>query len=87
MIFVALVAKQMGARKRLTEIKEMHQQEIAFNEEEDERRQKWIDHYLSTGDIEKAKELGYIDKAEWQIHMEQEAEEKASLPSLDELLD
>ncbi|MCS5538083.1 MAG: hypothetical protein NZ770_08250, partial [Candidatus Poseidoniaceae archaeon] len=87
MIFVALVAKQMGARKRLSEIKEMHQQEIAFNDEEEERRQKWIDHYLSTGDIEKAKELGYIDKADWQIHMEQEAVEKASLPSLDELLD
>ena len=87
MIFVALVAKQMGARQRLTEIKEMQAQELAFNEEEDERRQKWIDHYLSEGDIEKAKELGYIDKAEWQIHMEEEAAEKASLPSLDELLD
>ena len=87
MIFVALVAKQMGARQRLTEIKEMQAQELAFNDEEDERRQKWIDHYLSEGDIEKAKELGYIDKAEWQIHMEEEAAEKASLPSLDELLD
>ena len=87
MIFVALVAKQMGARKRLTEIKEMQAQEMAFNEEEDERRQKWIDHYLSTGEIEKAKELGYIEKAEWQVHMEQEAAEQASLPSLDDLLD
>ena len=77
----------MGARKRLAEIKDMQAQELAFNEEEDERRQKWIDHYLSTGEIEKAKELGYIDKAEWQIHMEQEAAEQASLPSLDELLD
>ncbi|MEC8926672.1 MAG: hypothetical protein VYB17_00250, partial [Candidatus Thermoplasmatota archaeon] len=87
MIFVALVAKQMGARSRLAEIKEMHQQEMAFNDEEEERRQKWIDHYLSTGDIEKAKELGYIEKAEWQVHMEQEAAEQASLPSLDDLLD
>jgi len=82
-----LVAKQMGARQRLSEIKEMHQQEMAFNDEEEERRQKWIDHYLSTGDIEKAKELGYIEKAEWQVHMEQEAAEQASLPSLDDLLD
>ena len=87
LIFVALVAKQMGARKRLSEIKDMQAQEMAFNEEEEERRQQWIDHYLSTGDIEKAKELGYVEKAEWQVHMEQEAAEKASLPSLDELLD
>ena len=87
LIFVALVAKQMGARKRLSEIKDMQAQEMAFNEEEEERRQQWIDHYLSTGDIEKAKELGYVEKAEWQVHMEQEAAEKASLPSLDDLLD
>ena len=87
LIFVALVAKQMGARKRLSEIRDMQAQEMAFNDEEQERRQKWIDHYLSTGDIEKAKELGYVEKAEWQVHMEQEAAEKAALPSLGDLLD
>ena len=87
LIFVALVAKQMGARKRLTEIRDMQAQEMAFNEEEQERRQKWIDHYLSTGEIDKAKELGYVEKAEWQVHMEQEEAEKASLPSLGDLLD
>ena len=87
LIFVALVAKQMGARKRLSEIKDLQQQEMAFNNEEQERRQKWIDHYLSTGEIEKAKELGYVEKAEWQVHMEQEAAEKSSLPSLGDLLD
>ena len=87
LIFVALVAKQMGARKRLSEIRDMQAQEMAFNEEEQERRQKWIDHYLSTGEIDKAKELGYVEKADWQVHMEQEAAEKASLPSLGDLLD
>ncbi len=87
LIFVALVAKQMGARKRLSEIRDMQAQEMAFNDEEQERRQKWIDHYVSTGEIEKAKELGYVEKAEWQVHMEQEAAEKAALPSLDDLLD
>ena len=65
----------------------MQAQEMAFNDEEQERRQKWIDHYLSTGEIEKAKELGYVEKAEWQVHMEQEAAEKAALPSLGDLLD
>ena len=87
LIFVALVAKQMGARSRLKEIKVLQQQELAFTNEEEERRQKWIEHYLSTGDIEKAKELGYVEKADWQVHMEQEAAEQASLPSLDDLLD
>jgi len=87
LIFVALVAKQMGARSRLKEIKVLQQQELAFSNEEEERRQKWIEHYLSTGDIEKAKELGYVEKADWQVHMEQEAAEQASLPSLDDLLD
>ena len=77
----------MGARKRLTEIRDMQAQEMAFNEEEQERRQKWIDHYLSTGEIDKAKELGYVEKAEWQVHMEQEDAEAASLPSLGDLLD
>ena len=87
LIFVALVAKQMGARSRLKEIKVLQQQELAFSNEEEERRQKWIEHYLSTGEIEKAKELGYVEKAEWQVHMEQQAAEQAALPSLDDLLD
>ena len=65
----------------------VQQKELAFSNEEEERRQKWIEHYLSTGDIEKAKELGYVEKADWQVHMEQEAAEQASLPSLDDLLD
>ena len=86
LIFVALVAKQMGARKRLSEIKNLQAQEMAFNNEEQERRQKWIEHYLATGQIEKAKELGYVEKAEWQVHMEQEEAEKNALPEFGDLL-
>ena len=86
LIFVALVAKQMGARKRLSEIKNLQAQEMAFNNEEQERRQKWIEHYLATGQIEKAKELGYVEKAEWQVHMEQQEAEKNALPEFGDLL-
>ena len=86
LIFVALVAKQMGARKRLSEIRQLQAQEMAFNNEEEERRQKWIDHYLATGEIEKAKELGYVEKAEWQVHMEQQEAEKNALPEFGDLL-
>jgi hypothetical protein len=86
LIFVALVAKQMGARKRLSEIRELQAQEMVFNNEEQERRQKWIDHYLATGQIDKAKELGYVEKAEWQVHMEQQEAEQNSLPDFGDLL-
>ena len=86
LIFVALVAKQMGARRRLSEIREYQAQEAAFAADEAERRQKWIDHYLQSGEIEKAKELGYVEKAEWQTHMEAEAAEAAALPDLGDLL-
>jgi len=61
-------------------------QEMAFNNEEQERRQKWIEHYLATGEIEKAKELGYVEKAEWQVHMEQQEAEKNALPEFGDLL-
>ena len=38
------------------------------------------------GDFEKAKELGWEEKPQWQIHQEQEAAETlASIPSLDDL--
>ncbi|MBJ03375.1 MAG: hypothetical protein CMB65_01570, partial [Euryarchaeota archaeon] len=86
LIFVALVAKQLGARKRLSEIRDLQAQEMAFNNEEDERRQQWINHYLATGQLEKAKELGYVEKAEWQVHMEQQEAEQKSLPDFGDLL-
>jgi WD40 repeat protein len=85
LIFVALVAKQMGARKRLEEIRVYQDQELAFANEETERRERWIEHYLAAGDLEKAKELGYVDKADWQVHMEKEKVEAASLPDIDDL--
>ena len=85
LIFVALVAKQMGAHKRLEEIRVYQDQELAFASEETERRERWIEHYLAAGDLEKAKELGYVDKADWQVHMEEEKAEAASLPDIDDL--
>jgi hypothetical protein len=75
----------MGARKRLEEIRVYQDQELAFANEETERRERWIEHYLEAGDLEKAKELGYVDKADWQVHMEEEKAEAASLPDIDDL--
>ncbi len=86
LIFVALIGKQMGARKRLVEIRELQMQDAAFVEEEQQRRQQWIDYYLSQGQIEKAKELGYVEKAQWQLHEEQVQAEAAALPNIDDLL-
>jgi WD40 repeat protein len=85
LIFVALVAKQMGARKRIDEIRELQAHDAVMIEEETQRRQKWIDYYLAQGDIEKAKELGYVEKAEWQVHQEKVEAEAAALPDMDDL--
>ena len=42
LIFVALGRQTDGARKRLSEIKNLQAQEMAFNNEEQERRQKGL---------------------------------------------
>ena len=85
LIFTAMIAKQVGTRKRLAEIRELQAQEAAFQDAEEDRRQAWIDHYLAQGDIEKAKELGYVEKADWQVHMEQTEAEANALPSMGDL--
>ena len=67
-------------RKRLQKA-----QEEAFSEEDD-RRAAWAEYYAQQGDFEKAKELGWVEKPQWQIHQEKEAAEAlASIPSLEDL--
>ena len=53
---------------------------------EEDRRAAWADYYAKQGDFEKAKELGWEEKPQWQIHQEQEAAAAlASIPSLEDL--
>lgn len=84
-ILMAMVSRQAAKRRYVSEQRRMHAQEEAF-EEEDKRRAAWAEHYAKEGDLEKAKEYGWEEKPQWQMHQEQEAAEAlASIPSLEDL--
>ena len=54
--------------------------------EEEARRQQWVDYYVQSGDLAKAKELGWQDPADlpqWKQHeMAQAAAADAAMPSM-----
>ena len=72
-ILIAMVARQAARRSGRSMRQNIALQEQLF-EEEDERRQEWIDYYVGQGDLEKAKELGWVEKAQWQIHEEEQVQ-------------
>ena len=80
-----MVAKQAGRRKaaysRAEEMKV-----AAMSQEEETRKQEWIDYYVSQGDLLKARELGWVPPAEvpqWQQHqMQQEEAQQAAVPTM-----
>ena len=61
--------------------------DLAFSEEE-ERRLAWIDHYVTSGQLEEAKALGWIEPItteapQWkQYELQQKAEQDAALPTM-----
>lgn len=86
-ILVAMVSRQAAKRSGQLMRQNVHLQEQLFDNEE-ERRENWIEYYLAEGNIEKAKELGYVEKAEWQLHEEeQEQKEVEKVESLPDALD
>jgi hypothetical protein len=95
-ILMAMISQQAAKRRYVSEQKRLQAQEEAFNKEEEsenERRTAWANYYAQQGDFEKAKEYGWVEKPQWQIHQEQEAEKAellaaeamASIPSLEDL--
>ena len=84
-ISVAMVAKQAGRRKAAYNQAEEKKVSEMFQEEE-ARKQEWIDYYVTQGDTAKAIELGWTPPAEvpqWQQHqMQQEQAEQASIPTM-----
>jgi hypothetical protein len=68
----------------------------AFAEEE-ERRQTWIEHYVNSGELDKARELGWNGLAlpskaqddavpQWKQHeIDQKTEQEAAIPSMMDL--
>jgi hypothetical protein len=82
MIMMAMFSRQLSRRRLAHEKRDFDAQEEAFQEEEG-RREAWAEHYAQEGDFVKARELGWVEKAQWQVHQEQEeVEELASLPSM-----
>ena len=84
-ISVAMIAKQAGRRKAAySRAEEMKVAEM-FQEEE-ARKQEWIDHYVSQGDTAKAMELGWTPPAavpQWQQHqIQQEQEQQEAVPTM-----
>ncbi|MBT4059640.1 MAG: hypothetical protein HOE69_04960 [Euryarchaeota archaeon] len=83
-ILVAMIARQAAKRSNQLMRQNLALQEKIF-EDEDDRRQDWIDYYVGQGDLEKAKELGWVEKADWQIHEEEKAE--AAIKAIESLPD
>ena len=90
-ISVAMIAKQAGRRKAAYNRAEDMKVSAMFQEEE-ARKQEWIDYYVNQGDTAKAMELGWTPPAEvpqWQQHqMQQNEAQQAAIPtmlSLDDL--
>ena len=86
-ILVAMISRQAAKRSGQLMRQNVELHEKLFDEEE-RRRDQWIDHYVDSGDLEKAKELGWEEKAQWQIHEEEKvAAEEEKIESLPEALD
>jgi len=84
-ISVAMIAKQAGRRKAAYSRAEEMKVSAMFQEEE-ARKQEWIDHYVSQGDTAKAMELGWTPPAavpQWQQHqIQQEQEQQEAVPNM-----
>ena len=84
-ISVAMIAKQAGRRKAAYSRAEEMKVSAMFQEEES-RKQEWIDHYVSQGDTAKAMELGWTPPAavpQWQQHqIQQEQEQQEAVPTM-----
>ncbi len=96
LIFVAQVSKAAGKKKLIHTRAEEKLVDEAFAEEE-ERRQTWIEHYVNSGEHDKARELGWNGLAlpskvqddavpQWKQHeIDQKTEEDAAVPSMMDL--
>ena len=96
LIFVAQVSKAAGKKKLVRDRTEERMAQEAFAEEE-ERRQTWIEHYVNSGEHDKARELGWNGLAlpsqvqdaavpQWKQHeIDQKTEQEAAIPSMMDL--
>jgi hypothetical protein len=91
-IIVAQFAKAAGKKKLMKAKAEEKMMDLAFSEEE-ERRLAWIDHYVSSGQLDEAKALGWVEPIttetpQWkQYELQQKAEQDAAIPTMINLED
>ena len=93
-VLIAQISRQAARRSGRTMLTDQAMEVIMAERasEEEGRRQQWVDYYVQTGDLAKAKELGWEDPADlpqWKQHeMAQAAAADAAMPTmldLDEL--
>ena len=92
-LLIAQVGKQAGRRSGRVMVTDGAMEVIVAERQEEEvaRQQQWIDYYVQTGDLDKAKELGWEDPADlpqWKQHeLEKAAEADAAMPTMVDLED
>ena len=88
LIFVAQISRAAGKRKALAAKREEQMMNESFAEEE-ERRQAWIQHYVSQGNYAEARALGWEGTEglpEWKQHeLQQQAAAEAAIPTMMDL--
>ena len=84
-ILVAMLARQASRKKMMRERALERKAEEQFMDEE-ERREQWVNYYVSNGELDKARELGWVDPASlpaWKQHeIQQEQALQASIPTM-----
>jgi flagellar biosynthesis/type III secretory pathway M-ring protein FliF/YscJ len=84
-ILVAMLARQ-ASRKRLMRERAIERKAEEQFMDEEERREQWISYYVANGELDKARELGWVDPASlpaWKQHEIQQQEAlQASIPTM-----
>tara|TARA_Y100000766_G_scaffold203742_1_gene175665 strand:- start:75 stop:605 length:531 start_codon:yes stop_codon:yes gene_type:complete len=86
-IIVAQFAKAAGKKRTMRSKAEENMVNLAFSEDE-ERRLAWIDYYVSNGQLEEAKALGWTEPVaanvpQWkQFEIQQKQAEDAAIPKM-----
>ena len=86
-IVVAQFSKMAGRKKALKHKAEENMVNLAFSEDE-ERRLAWIDYYVTNGQLDEARALGWsepvvADVPQWkQFEIQQKQEQDAAIPQM-----
>jgi hypothetical protein len=84
-ILIAMLARQ-ASRNRLMRERAVERKIESQLMDEEERREQWIAHYVANGELDKARELGWVDPASvpaWKQHeIQQQQQLQASIPTM-----